>query len=208
MTTTFALARRLAPGLMVAVALLPSVGYAEDEGHRMRDRLRQVEREIDEAAERGLDRELDELKHLRQQLMHQLQRMDARRPHHRPAAEPDAERRMDRESRELELHRQRLELGLIESEAMKNRTAILMEPVAASLAAVDTAAERLEPEEAIEFLTDLLEDDDALGGEARDHAETRGVRVRIRQVLAELSFRIDRREQGMQHLRALITGRP
>ncbi len=61
------------------------------------------------------------------------------------------------------------------------------------LDAIDIASHHMEPEDAVEFFSELLEE-----------SEDFPVKQRLRQRLVELNLELDRREEVIKHLRRLI----
>ena len=84
-------------------------------------------------------------------------------------------------------------MELAEMKVKGHRMELISNPLAVSLDAIDMASHRLEPEEALEFFADLL-----------NEAEHFPVKQRLRQRLVELNFELDRPKEAKKYLRQLI----
>ena len=95
--------------------------------------------------------------------------------------------------REIKTRRHAVEFEMVEMEMQRQRLELLSNPLAVSLDAIDIASHHLEPEEAVGFFSELLEE-----------SEHFPVKQRLRQRLVELNLELNRREEVIKHLRRLI----
>ena len=166
---------------------------AEDVRREHREReVHELEDLIEEAVDAGKEEKVDDLRRKLVVLLDALEEQKdneiEEREHH--------ENELEMHIREIKTRRHAVEFELVEMEMQRQRLELLSNPLAVSLDAIDIASHHLEPKEAVEFFSKLLEE-----------SEDFPVKQRLRQRLVELNLELGRREEVIKHLQRLIVPR-
>ena len=167
---------------------MASVSAEDEHVEHLERELHELEDLIEQAIDAGKDEEVDDLRRKLAVFMDELEEReddDEEREHH--------EDEFEMQISELRMRRHAVEFEMVEMEMQRQRLELLSNPLAVSLDAIDIASHHLEPKEAVEFFSKLLE-------ESGDFP----VKQRLRQRLVELNLELDRREEVIKHLRRLI----
>ncbi len=187
---------------LILVALLPLLIIqpplasvtAEDENLRLK--LHQLEAGIEAAIRADRHQEAMQLGRELANLVREfpeLRRNERDDRNHHPDEFERHAHEIERHLHEIATRRSEIDLELSEIELKMERIEFFDNPLAVSFDAIDMAAEHLGERDAVDFLSELL-----------DEAELAPVRQRLRQRLVELNLELDRREDAMTHLRTLI----
>jgi hypothetical protein len=160
---------------------MASVTAEDEHAEHLEREVHELEDLIEQAIDGGREEKADDLRRKRAMLLDELEE----REHH--------EDELEMHIREIKTRRHAIEFEMVEKEMKRQRMELLSNPLAMSLDAIDIASHHMEPEDAVEFFSELLEE-----------SEDFPVKQRLRQRLVELNLELDRREEVIKHLRRLI----